>query len=390
MSHRPSWPAPEREVWQLVEDIFGCGKSIALAVTGAGSRALSWLLNHPGASSTIVEARVPYAPSALDAFLQQQGPHRCDGETARRMALQSFRFALETEAAPPTILGVGCTAALKTDRERRGADRAHVAIRSAHSYRIFCIEFDRQSSDRLSQEEALSCTILTAIGRACDLNRAVLALPEWASSGEGKKWPVDGGVEKLLSDQAEVVEFRGGKESHSEVARDHRVLLSGSFNPLHEGHKGLIETVAGIAGGTATFELSVTNVDKPSLLYSEILCRARSVAGAIPLVLTRASTFAEKARLVPGAHFAIGYDTGLRLVDPKYYGGKEARDAALAQLKALDCRFYVAGRLWKGEFRSIEDVDLPGVARELVVAIPESEFRVDLSSTTIREQRGSA
>jgi len=48
--------------------------------------------------------------------------------------------------------------------------------------------------------------------------------------------------------------------------------------------------------------------------------------------LTRAPTFREKARVLPGCTFVIGADTARRLVDPRYYEGSQARMiAALAE-----------------------------------------------------------
>lgn len=37
----------------------------------------------------------------------------------------------------------------------------------------------------------------------------------------------------------------------------------------------------------------------------------------------QAPLFTDKAKLYPGATFVVGYDTGVRLVNPDYYGGGE-------------------------------------------------------------------
>ena len=39
-----------------------------------------------------------------------------------------------------------------------------------------------------------------------------------------------------------------------------------------------------------------------------------------PLLLTRLPLFTQKAQLLPGSLFVVGYDTAVRLVLPKYYG----------------------------------------------------------------------
>ena len=102
--------------------------------------------------------------------------------------------------------------------------------------------------------------------------------------------------------------------------------------------------------------------------------------------MTRAPVFVEKARLFRGTIFVVGYDTAVRLVAKEYYGDSENRMIeALDALRACGCRFLVAGRLDEaGSFRSLEHVQMPASHRDLFDAIPEAEFRADLSSTNLR------
>ena len=82
-----------------------------------------------------------------------------------------------------------------------------------------------------------------------------------------------------------------------------------------------------------TFEISVTNVDKPPLVAATVRQRLAQFAWKSPVELTRAPTFLEKARLFPGTTFVIGADTAERLVAPKYYGNDEVRmHAALDEI----------------------------------------------------------
>ena len=165
-------------------------------------------------------------------------------------------------------------------------------------------------------------------------------------------------------------------------------LLPGSFAPLHRGHEQLAEVVAQLLGQAVVFELSVVNVDKPPLDRAEVQRRMAQFRGRWPVVLTRAPTFVEKARLLPGRAFAIGYDTAVRLVDPRYYGGEQAAAvAALDEMRALGCRFLVAGRWQAGAFRTLADVRLQSSFADMFESIPEERFRVDLSSSDLREGR---
>lgn len=164
-------------------------------------------------------------------------------------------------------------------------------------------------------------------------------------------------------------------------------VLPGSFNPLHHGHEQLAEAASQLLDAAVAFELSVTNVDKPALDETEVRRRVRQFQGRWLLLLTRAPTFVEKARLLPGCTFVIGWDTAVRLVEARYYGGDEAAmTAALDEMRDAECRFIVAGREHEGSFRTLQDAGIPSRFLPMFEAIPESRFRVDLSSSALRDE----
>ncbi len=138
-----------------------------------------------------------------------------------------------------------------------------------------------------------------------------------------------------------------------------------------------------------TWELSITNVDKPPLDYIAIDERVGGLRREDPsrlIALTRAPTFREKAALFPGATFVVGADTLERIAEPRYYGGDTARrDAAIAEIARAGCRFLVFGRASAGQFISLSNLQLPGELRQLCDEVPASEFREDISSTTLRQ-----
>ena len=161
------------------------------------------------------------------------------------------------------------------------------------------------------------------------------------------------------------------------------VFLPGSFNPLHHGHEKLLQAAAGATGRKGVLELSVSNVDKASLSTSEIDRRLSDLDGTYPVVLTCAPTFAEKAELFPGAWFALGYDTAVRLLDPAYHADISAM---LARFQFLGVRFVVGGRLDGEDFLGMENLPIPAGFEGLFIPIPESIFREDISSTELRVQ----
>jgi hypothetical protein len=166
-------------------------------------------------------------------------------------------------------------------------------------------------------------------------------------------------------------------------------LLSGAFNPLHQGHAGMAAAAAALTGLPVAFELAVVNADKGALGHDEVLSRAAQFAGRHTLVLSRAPLFVQKAALYPGRAFVLGYDTAARLVAPRYYGGEAGMLAALVALRDAGCSFLVAGRLVDDRFCTLADLPVPAAFAPLFTAIPEALFRADVSSTALRAQAGA-
>ena len=115
------------DVQEIVARIHDSPHRAVLAVAGAGSRALAWLLGRPGASRTVLEALVPYGPKSMMDFLGFEPGQAVSQDTARSMAKEAFKRAQRLGPADSPLVGLACTAALTTDRTRRGQNRCHVA-----------------------------------------------------------------------------------------------------------------------------------------------------------------------------------------------------------------------------------------------------------------------
>lgn len=161
-------------------------------------------------------------------------------------------------------------------------------------------------------------------------------------------------------------------------------ILSGAFNPLHAGHEGMAAAAARLSGLPVAFELAVVNADKGALPAAEVARRAAQFAGRHTLVLSREPLFVAKAALYPGRIFVLGYDTAVRLLEPRYYGGEAGLRVALDTIRAAGCSFLVAGRLVGGVFHSAEELHPPAGYADLFTPIPETIFRADISSTELR------
>jgi nicotinic acid mononucleotide adenylyltransferase len=227
-------------------------------------------------------------------------------------------------------------------------------------------------------------------------------------------------------------------------------IFPGSFHPPHVGHLELVKAAASAASATdakattksagsssrkqqqqqgiAWFELSVTNADKPPLSADQVVERLlhflnftnQDLPEHWGILLTNAPLFAQKVRLLhplqvtrpnmsssssssysqestlPPLSFVIGTDTLVRLLDPKYYD-----NSVINMIQAIDempVHFWVGGRLEQKKTQASllpatfvtgqEHVQDCFVEHEHLKSkfsfVPQ--FRVDLSSTEIRNQ----
>ena len=306
---------PER-----IERILNSGCRAVLVTTGGGSSALNALLTTPGASRFVIEAHVPYSPEALERFLGEIPAQSVSAEVARALAAVAFK----SQVSDLKFLSVACTAALQTDRERRGEDRAFICIKTAAAEKVFALYLSKTS--REEQEKLLSDWLLTLIAQATGAERGL--------------------------------------------------MLPGSFNPIHHGHRNLLNVAEEMTGLRGVFELSCANVDKPAIEEADALRRAALIKD-VPVALTHTPRFIQKAALFPKTTFAVGFDTAIRFI--KDYSSEEWK-----KFQTLETRFLVAGRQYGGFFQTLENIDLPKGFESLFEDVPESKFREDTSSTALR------
>lgn len=140
-----------------------------VAVTGGGVAALQWLLSVPGASRTILEGLVPYAEASLHSLLGGPPPAgAASGETAAAMAEACLRraAALDGSGQAP-LVGVAATAALVSDRPKKGAHRAHVALAGPTGTAVWTITLDKGARDRVGEDAVVSELVVAALAVGC-------------------------------------------------------------------------------------------------------------------------------------------------------------------------------------------------------------------------------
>ena len=425
-------------VIDLVRALHATPQQAVIEVAGAGTLALSWLHSVGGSSRTVLEATDRYCRASLASLLGAVPRSAVTGAVAAAMADAALRRARRLAAEGTPVIGVACTAALATDRPRRGTDRTFVAVAGALGVAVCELAFtaahaataadaasaagavavepdgtgveagaadcgagDSDAESRRAvlrqQQEVAAGTVLVAelacacgvkAGRASGLVAGVPAArvrrefhpsePCAALQSGSRDWVMLNVAAQVVSAP---VDWRG------------KALLSGSYHPLHGGHSALGKAAASFLGREVVYELPLVNADKAPIALSEAQRRAAQFAAHAPVVLTRAPLFADKAALFPGAVFVVGADTAERLVDKRFYGGSaDNLNAALAALARRGCSLLVAGRRIGGRYLTLRDLArrIPAAHRDLFRELPEALFRYDISSTEVRARQAAA
>ena len=149
---------------RLIDQIHDSSLSIVIAATGGGVASISDLLLVPGASRTVIEALVPYSFAALSHLIGYPPDQAVSEEVAKQMALACLRRAEELVEGNTPVAGVACTAALVTDRQRRGDNRAHIAVATSEGLALTNIALEKDLNDRATEDRIVYDAVLGMIG----------------------------------------------------------------------------------------------------------------------------------------------------------------------------------------------------------------------------------
>ena len=192
------------------------------------------------------------------------------------------------------------------------------------------------------------------------------------------------------------------------------IVFPGSFNPLHQGHEGLADVVQNYIQKNKTssrnneevpvfFEISAMHPDKGLLEKQDLLKRIdQFIKKDKNVIISRAPLYVDKARNYPNSILAVGADTMIRILDPKYQKDlldKDKINSMINDLKIMlnhNVSFIVAGRkdnktneylTCNNIINNSKKLNISSKLLSIFEELPEEEFRVDISSTEIRARR---
>ena len=145
---------------------------------------------------------------------------------------------------------MGAAGGLATTRERRGADCAYVAVVCGERTLVHSVSFEKGVYNRQYQDAVVSFVVVRALVEACGLASSdEVLLPTTLRGVTSEIKVVEEGTSKdpvdaLLSGNANTLAYLGnGKPAIADIPWDATgttpVILSGSFNPVHDGHENL-------------------------------------------------------------------------------------------------------------------------------------------------------
>jgi nicotinic acid mononucleotide adenylyltransferase len=356
---------------------------LTLIASGAGAGIQSVLWNRAGTSNFLTGAHFPYDRRATMDLLGFEPGKSVSRKTAIQMAVEAYiRSCRGTGTGEP--MGLGLTAAVSTNRERKGSNDVVAALITKGGAFFYHLSITKEL--RLGQTPEMKRVEdgLTADDMAFALLGHAL----------GATHPV--GVESIPETELMDILFENplflanGKRpaNWQEMMDSHfGCIIPTSGNPPHPGHYGMMAEMQQRYNTDGVFAVTADSVHKPSLKVQDLLQRvAYFRSETVPVVLTRKDPlFIDKARQFPAKIFGIGTDTLERLLDPKW--STQSIPDMLAEFWDLEVGFMVFNRNGQ-DARVLLDHHLHPLARGAGFRqLFDVSFRTwDISSSQLRAQ----
>ncbi len=306
-----------------------------IACAGGVERILGLFTEHPGASRVYLGGISCYHRQGLARFCGRLLTEECcSRDAALALASASFREA-ESMVAPSyvPIHGIGITATMQTLHEVRGGHRVWFARVGRLAVESANLELDTTQS-RLEQVETAVSWIVSQIR---------LQPPGGVQLAENLQFAhlaIEGAMKSPM------IFLRSGELAPLDPSYlRHKIILPGSFNPLHYGHLRIAQELYNLTGKEVVFEICLKNADesKPPLTASYLANRLAHFRGGHELIVSNLSLFVDKAAIFR-CDFAVGSDTWRRILDPAYFRKGDSVDSLLSEFKKLGINVYVFER----------------------------------------------
>ncbi len=348
-------------------------KRIYIAATGAGSGAQSLIWMVPGCSSYFAGATFPYGEDKLEEFLGYRPEKFVHPDVAIDMAMRAYQEAWRSE--DDEAVGIGCSAAVATNRLRKGdyvgyvayCDRTGVYLHTcrleAEAGRHARIKHDAQIDFVIHDAaKALGPKTYNWIDTTPSARHLLMARPYWRKDS------------KRLLEHAFEREIINHATDSSEYVK--RPLFPGAFNPPHVAHFEIAETT------NAAFNIELSPPHKEQLHVAEVLQRLKLLRYRDTILTDGCPLYLDKSNRYQNHPIVMGADAFIRMMDPKW--GPSPKEI-LTKFSQNCSRIYVFGRMVDGKYISANEAVSITEEVGIVFDVQPVSGRWDISSSDIRK-----
>ena len=250
-----------------VQEKLLAGKyDLSVAATGVGAVLLRQLWEVPGASSFLRGFAFPYAGQETADYLGFKPEQYVSEETALELASRAYINArrhayARGDAHLSKAIGIGITGSVASKEIHRGDHRVAIAAVTTNVVRCMMFYPEKKAgyAARCVDDGEASGYAIEMLGKCLGLSSEIGdRIIEERLRAILMKRPV------FYSDGRREADLRG--KTFPPIA-----YLSGSFNPLQDGHKFLAAHGTAANGGLFFYRICTTHVHKPALLPVEML-----------------------------------------------------------------------------------------------------------------------
>lgn len=436
-------------IYKLVDEIHlnnkASGNRFVFTTTGGGFSSYSYLMGRPGASGTVLQLNGPYAQEATLKYIENPVESFASLEAANELSITSLKQCREIMTNSKESIydlsclkncyGVGVSAALATNRWLKGHHRIHIVVTSDTSRFMFSVNLykgyppdpetpEKIFRSRTEEDELCGKLVIFIIAYICKVVTKEFFFESLykdnflniSDTFTFREDVFNNPIERLL--KSVYPQFGTREETVNSIlclpnqdetftflinsSLKNALIFPGSFNPLHQGHVTALNSSCDSNDSDGVYELCITNVDKPSLTTIEIEKRLEQFKfpNKIPIVLTNAPLFVDKAKLFPGSSYGIGIDLVIRLINPKYSeDDEEVMIENIMGMTLKGTKFYVSSRTYgkahiPDDFPiKMKDDDLitlknvvhliPSILKKYFIENPFNEYK-DFNSSELR------
>ena len=158
-----------------IREIHATRANTVVYCSGAGANSISWLLGVSGASRTVLESLVPYSNNSLIELLGYEPTQFFSKDVSVEMSRSAYERGLYLRDGNDSIIGIGCTAAISTDRVRHGDNGCFISVWSSFGITTYSLTLDRVRNNRDEEENIIARLIIKALAKALNIED-ILAL----------------------------------------------------------------------------------------------------------------------------------------------------------------------------------------------------------------------